>query len=118
MGRDESPDNRGPDTIPRATQRPVRMHNCTDQSSLAREARAVMLVQRFLQMLGESNLLQWMCLAESIHTPLDAFRAVERLGDELAAVDILTFVPTFFFSSRRRHTRSDRDWSSDVCSSD
>src|SRR5206468_6859418 len=23
-----------------------------------------------------------------------------------------------FFSSRRRHTRSDRDWSSDVCSSD
>src|SRR5206468_9538947 len=25
---------------------------------------------------------------------------------------------TFFFSSRRRHTRSDRDWSSDVCSSD
>src|SRR6266536_4021442 len=29
-------------------------------------------------------------------------------------------VPTscFFFSSRRRHTRSTRDWSSDVCSSD
>src|SRR5438874_1290553 len=24
----------------------------------------------------------------------------------------------FFFSSRRRHTRSLRDWSSDVCSSD
>src|SRR2546428_4936092 len=29
--------------------------------------------------------------------------------------EILIF---FFFSSRRRHTRSDRDWSSDVCSSD
>src|SRR5690349_22668881 len=28
----------------------------------------------------------------------------------------LTFF--FFFSSRRRHTRSLRDWSSDVCSSD
>src|SRR3989440_7510192 len=28
------------------------------------------------------------------------------------------FVSVFFFSSRRRHTRSDRDWSSDVCSSD
>src|SRR5437868_13180971 len=28
-----------------------------------------------------------------------------------------TFV-LFFFSSRRRHTRSKRDWSSDVCSSD
>src|SRR5690625_5467066 len=26
--------------------------------------------------------------------------------------------PFFFFSSRRRHTRWPRDWSSDVCSSD
>src|SRR5690606_40364864 len=26
--------------------------------------------------------------------------------------------PCFFFSSRRRHTRFSRDWSSDVCSSD
>src|SRR5699024_12197372 len=26
--------------------------------------------------------------------------------------------PFFFSSSRRRHTRSKRDWSSDVCSSD
>src|SRR5271163_974689 len=30
-------------------------------------------------------------------------------------LDVFSF---FFFSSRRRHTRSDRDWSSDVCSSD
>src|SRR6266576_4021386 len=28
------------------------------------------------------------------------------------------FVELFFFSSRRRHTSSLRDWSSDVCSSD
>src|SRR5699024_11923879 len=28
------------------------------------------------------------------------------------------FYCLFFFSSRRRHTRSKRDWSSDVCSSD
>src|SRR5699024_11745735 len=28
------------------------------------------------------------------------------------------FYVFFFFSSRRRHTRSKRDWSSDVCSSD
>src|SRR2546428_9916020 len=28
----------------------------------------------------------------------------------------MTFT-SFWFSSRRRHTRSDRDWSSDVCSS-
>src|SRR5690606_39334347 len=27
-------------------------------------------------------------------------------------------VVSFFFSSRRRHTRFSRDWSSDVCSSD
>src|SRR2546429_9081163 len=27
-------------------------------------------------------------------------------------------VADFFFSSRRRHTRCSRDWSSDVCSSD
>src|SRR5204863_6534821 len=30
----------------------------------------------------------------------------------------LCVVLFFFFSSRRRHTRSLRDWSSDVCSSD
>src|SRR5204863_4428275 len=30
----------------------------------------------------------------------------------------LCFFVLFFFSSRRRHTRSLRDWSSDVCSSD
>src|SRR5690606_40925210 len=28
------------------------------------------------------------------------------------------WLPAFFFSSRRRHTRFSRDWSSDVCSSD
>src|SRR2546429_3681292 len=28
------------------------------------------------------------------------------------------YVFVFFFSSRRRHTRCSRDWSSDVCSSD
>src|SRR2546429_8267448 len=31
----------------------------------------------------------------------------------LSSVSVL-----FFFSSRRRHTRCSRDWSSDVCSSD
>src|SRR2546429_840542 len=29
-----------------------------------------------------------------------------------------TVIGRFFFSSRRRHTRCSRDWSSDVCSSD
>src|SRR5690625_6572956 len=32
--------------------------------------------------------------------------------------DILLICYLFFFSSRRRHTRWPRDWSSDVCSSD
>src|SRR5690349_23927404 len=31
---------------------------------------------------------------------------------------VFTYSFFFFFSSRRRHTRSLRDWSSDVCSSD
>src|SRR5207245_4190669 len=30
----------------------------------------------------------------------------------------ITYFLCFFFSSRRRHTRCYRDWSSDVCSSD
>src|SRR2546429_6808827 len=36
-------------------------------------------------------------------------------GDAARSVDRLCL---FFFSSRRRHTRCSRDWSSDVCSSD
>src|SRR2546429_6025665 len=31
---------------------------------------------------------------------------------------MLSVTRLFFFSSRRRHTRCSRDWSSDVCSSD
>src|SRR5690349_24206899 len=40
-----------------------------------------------------------------------SLRYLLRLG----CCDVFIF---FFFSSRRRHTRSLRDWSSDVCSSD
>src|SRR5699024_11922758 len=35
----------------------------------------------------------------------------------MSLYSLLLYV-VFFFSSRRRHTRSKRDWSSDVCSSD
>src|SRR5207249_7982130 len=40
--------------------------------------------------------------------------------DQSTAVGLVGIVlwSLFFFSSRRRHTRSKRDWSSDVCSSD
>src|SRR2546421_2743514 len=48
-----------------------------------------------------------------LHAPLLIFPFVFSLS--LSHVGYCTF---FFFSSRRRHTRSDRDWSSDVCSSD
>src|SRR2546421_1054081 len=56
-----------------------------------------------------------------------AFDAVLKLYASLVRLEsssVPTTRPTpddvflFFFSSRRRHTRSDRDWSSDVCSSD
>src|SRR2546430_11665824 len=43
------------------------------------------------------------------------------LIEEVRWEDLVKFAklePTFFFSSRRRHTRFDCDWSSDVCSSD
>src|SRR5256885_3815798 len=36
----------------------------------------------------------------------------------LTALDVIVFYFIFFFSSRRRHTRLQGDWSSDVCSSD
>src|SRR5688572_31529079 len=35
-----------------------------------------------------------------------------------SAVAFFVSISLFFFSSRRRHTRFDCDWSSDVCSSD
>src|SRR2546430_6732929 len=42
--------------------------------------------------------------------------AARRLAED---EDAIARVPcVFFFSSRRRHTRFDCDWSSDVCSSD
>src|SRR3712207_7297827 len=54
-----------------------------------------------------------MCLGvielNSLH--VDCVRC--RLREHLSRYDLV-----FFFSSRRRHTRYWRDWSSDVCSSD
>src|SRR2546421_7544671 len=42
-----------------------------------------------------------------------------EVGERVRSLCLVrTCVVFFFFSSRRRHTRSDRDWSSDVCSSD
>src|SRR6266536_2717037 len=52
---------------------------------------------------------------------LETLTAIKRAGADLIATyfakDAVRLI-SFFFSSRRRHTRSTRDWSSDVCSSD
>src|SRR5436305_3516885 len=44
----------------------------------------------------------------------------EKIRPILAKLEkfLLCDLSPFFFSSRRRHTRCGRDWSSDVCSSD
>src|SRR5256884_6337207 len=42
----------------------------------------------------------------------------KKIFDELYTDCIRRSMFCFFFSSRRRHTRCSRDWSSDVCSSD
>src|SRR5256884_6340715 len=44
----------------------------------------------------------------------------EGISGDIGAVFVvnLSVLSHFFFSSRRRHTRCSRDWSSDVCSSD
>src|SRR5947209_4819100 len=56
---------------------------------------------------------------------MDGFEVIRRLrggGDRIPVVFLTARDATedkiFFFSSRRRHTRYWRDWSSDVCSSD
>src|SRR5699024_12188790 len=42
----------------------------------------------------------------------------ERDTQQTSNMNLVKNIYTVFFSSRRRHTRSKRDWSSDVCSSD
>src|SRR2546421_1137405 len=49
---------------------------------------------------------------------LDFAWYVVMTRESLAPKEVFGVIDIFFFSSRRRHTRSDRDWSSDVCSSD
>src|SRR5437660_2861206 len=49
---------------------------------------------------------------------LDALDELKKLEESLRSRDAEFKERDFFFSSRRRHTRWPRDWSSDVCSSD
>src|SRR5258707_30830 len=48
----------------------------------------------------------------------DPYRQCSPCWSRQGHLPNLYFTPLFFFSSRRRHTRYWRDWSSDVCSSD
>src|SRR5690554_3305453 len=52
----------------------------------------------------------------AFHAYSTVFSCVFRLFTFFSCVFLYSFF--FFFSSRRRHTRCGRDWSSDVCSSD
>src|SRR5699024_11835798 len=79
----------------------------------------------------------YLSIACSISTRYDrVFQCVARYAPGMKPVDDILFIAGvrthfrykpeyvregicwFFFSSRRRHTMSKRDWSSDVCSSD
>src|SRR6266850_232120 len=51
-----------------------------------------------------------------VHIPLDYKVLVREVYEAVVRPGYFLFV--FFFSSRRRHTRLQGDWSSDVCSSD
>src|SRR2546422_4576664 len=48
-----------------------------------------------------------------VHDLAGELEIADQKRSDLHASDVF-----FFFSSRRRHTRCSRDWSSDVCSSD
>src|SRR5690349_22086208 len=59
-------------------------------------------------------------ISETAPRPLSRFQhqaTPDRILMHVAQL-VALLAPRFFFSSRRRHTRSLRDWSSDVCSSD
>src|SRR5450432_4398859 len=54
----------------------------------------------------------------SARSSFNALRRRARFAASSSMAKAVSRLNSFFFSSRRRHTRSDRDWSSDVCSSD
>src|SRR5438067_7591866 len=90
-----------------------------DPRTLARisglDLRARLIVERLMTGMHRSP-YQGISVEFSQHRPYVA-------GDDIRHVDWKVFgrsdkIYLFFFSSRRRHTMSNRDWSSDVCSSD
>src|SRR2546429_247312 len=59
----------------------------------------------------------WTLIARRVAEVSTAGRRLRVDGDSQSTTGA-THRGSFFFSSRRRHTRCSRDWSSDVCSSD
>src|SRR2546430_3852022 len=73
-------------------------------------------IEEFIDFLGHSKMTR-----EQVRAALDE---IERMNVPVHGYGSASFTKNlqqtydFFFSSRRRHTRFDCDWSSDVCSSD
>src|SRR5215471_423762 len=74
-----------------------------------------------VKMVDYSTLPRALCGKRS-HKRTVLFRRKAQQGwfgqSRVGLKSLTCLVRSFFFSSRRRHTRSLRDWSSDVCSSD
>src|SRR5215813_14641861 len=69
------------------------------------------------------RILQAICLAAIAYptTKIRVNATCRKCPHKLHRMEMKTAISCtlfFFFSSRRRHTRCGRDWSSDVCSSD
>src|SRR5256885_9150950 len=54
----------------------------------------------------------------SVDLPVLAIGTTYHQSDNISLYCLYPHMYVFFFSSRRRHTRLQGDWSSDVCSSD
>src|SRR5256884_1742386 len=89
------------------------------------------LVQKIRQQLHTGILLRtvarpngvWAAPDDLMKVPADVYGAEgidagDVIQSEASGLSRHDLVTLFFFSSRRRHTRCSRDWSSDVCSSD
>src|SRR5256885_9793667 len=57
-------------------------------------------------------------LINTVHLPAQMRAAIADPAKMKGLSAPFEYVAVFFFSSRRRHTRLQGDWSSDVCSSD
>src|SRR2546430_701550 len=75
--------------------------------------------QAQLVLQGSEDLITTMCILNNDVDSVEGVGRVPIVDGYLMRNELAELRPVFFFfSSRRRHTRFDCDWSSDVCSSD